>query len=170
MVRSMFDQGVYFSTLLLQRILPLGRAAENKSFDVNKSQIAIALEQIECAEKDFGISVSFEDPFPLCCIEEKYHKYMKGCPEGISRIPIRGDGMISSCGAVGDATLGNILTDTYETIWLNNKKFSEFRKGSFLKNENCVVCCYKEKCRGGCPVRYIMSEENGENFYEKFCF
>lgn len=168
MVASMFHNGVRFSTLLLQRIIPYGKACGSQSYDITKKQIAIAMQQIEQAEKDFGIGISFEDPFPLCCVEEKYHKYMKGCPEGVSRIPIRGDGRISSCGVVGDRNLGNILTDSYESIWVKNARYEEFRSGSFLTNRKCVSCKYKIKCRGGCPVRYMLSEDSGGSFLDKF--
>lgn len=168
MVESVISNDVKFTTLLLQRILPLGRAKDSTSYDLNADQIKVALEQIACAETDFGIEISFEDPFPLCYVPSEYHKYMKGCPEGINRIPIRGNGLISSCGAVGDTVCGNILTDSYEEIWIKNQRFCEFRMGSFLTNERCANCEYKKECRGGCPVRYMISEKNGEPFWKKF--
>lgn len=167
MVSSMYEQGVCFSSLLLQRIMPLGRACNNWNYDISKEQLSIALQQIAAAEKDFDIIISFEDPFPLCCIETKYHKYMKGCPEGINRLAIKGDGRISACGTLHH-TMGNILTDSYNEIWENNPQFLEFRKGSFLSNKKCKTCEYKDLCRGGCPIRYMMSENNGEVFWKKF--
>lgn len=168
MVATTIAHGVNLSALLLQRIIPLGRAKYKNNYDVSKGHIAIALEQIENVEKDFNIEISFEDPYPLCVVPEKYHKYMKGCPEGINRIPVKGDGSITACGAVGDVKIGNILTDTYDEIWTNNKRFMEFRCGSFLTNEKCLECTMKDKCRGGCPVRYIMSEQEHEPFWKKF--
>ncbi len=168
MAKSVQDNGVFFNTLLIQRILPLGRAKNSREYDVKRNQIAEALRQIENAETVLGINISFEDPFPLCYVDEKYHKYMKGCPEGVSRLPVRGDGLVSSCGASGDRVLGNILIDSYEKIWLNNQRFIEFRTASFLKNKKCLNCRYKNACRGGCPVRYMMSENEGEEFWEKF--
>lgn len=168
MVKSVYEQGVEFSTLLLQRIIPYGKAAKKQIYDVNKQQMKIALEQIERAEKEFGVSVSFEDPFPLCYVEEKYHKYMKGCPEGITRMPVRGDGRVSSCGAAGDGLIGNILEDSYEDIWEKNERFVGFRNGKFMTNSKCIQCEYKEKCRGGCPIRYIMTENENEEFWMKF--
>jgi len=168
MVAAVRAKGVSFTALLLQRIIPIGRAKDKKQYDINKDQIVVAFEQIEKVQQDFGVEISFEDPFPLCYVPHQYHKFMKGCPEGISRIPVKGDGTISSCGAVGDVKLGNILTDSYEDIWINNARFSEFRCGSFLTNEKCAECDLKDKCRGGCPVRYIMSEQAGEPFWKKF--
>lgn len=168
MVDAVFSKGVRFSTLLLQRILPLGRAEGDVSYDITAEQIKVAFEQIARAEADFGIEISFEDPFPLCYVPTKYRKYMKGCPEGINRLPIRGNGLVSTCGAVGDATLGNILTDTYEEIWLKNMRFNELRSGAFLTNEKCIDCPDRSECRGGCPVRYIISEQKGEPFWKKF--
>lgn len=168
MVEAVISNGVHFSTLLLQRILPLGRAKDAVIYDLNAEQIQVAFEQISRVETDFGVEISFEDPFPLCYVPTEYHRYMKGCPEGINRMPVRGDGNISCCGAVGDASLGNILTDSYEEIWINNSRFCEFRSGRFLVNERCINCKYKMECRGGCPVRYMISEENGEPFWKKF--
>lgn len=168
MVESVIKNDVKFTTLLLQRILPLGRAKDSVSYDLDAEKIKTVFEQITRAEKDFDIGISFEDPFPWCYVPPEYHKYMKGCPEGINRMPIRGNGLVSSCGALGDAALGNILTDSYEKIWLMSRRFCEFRSGSFLTNEKCVDCEYKKECRGGCPVRYIISEKMGEPFWKKF--
>ena len=120
------------------------------------------------SKKEFGINISFEDPFPLCYVEKKYHKYMKGCPEGITRMPVRGDGRVSSCGAVGDGVVGNILIDSYEDIWEKNEQFLKFRNGTFMTNGRCKQCEYKEICRGGCPIRYIMTENISEEFWVKF--
>lgn len=168
MVKAVRDRGVHFTALLLQRIIPLGRAQEKDIYNLTKKQISEALSQIEQCEKEFNVEISFEDPYPLCCIDKKYFRYMKGCPEGISRLPIKGDGGVSLCGVSSETNLGNILTDSYEKIWENNEHYMKFRTATFLTNSECLDCPYKAVCRGGCPIQYIMGEESGKGFKEKF--
>lgn len=168
MVKSMFNQGVNFTTLLLQRIIPCGRALNSNEFNIVKDQISQVFEQLEEIESEFGINTIFEDPFPLCYVNEKYHKYMTGCPEGISRIAVRGDGRVACCSAMDGFNLGNVLYDSYEKFWTESDYFNNLRKATYLSNVKCQNCEYKIQCRGGCPVQYMMSENVGKNFYDKF--
>lgn len=168
MTKSMFDQGVNFKTLLLQRIFPCGRATDSNEFNVVKKQISCVFEQLERIEKQYGLNIIFEDPFPLCYVKEQDHKYLPGCPSGINRIAIRGDGRVAYCSAVDGIDLGNILTDSYEKIWSQNNYFNKLRNLKYLTNEKCKNCQYINKCRGGCPILYMLSENMGNNFYDKF--
>lgn len=168
MVKAVRDNGVCFTTLLLQRIIPLGRAQGTDSFNLTKRQVHEALLQIEQCENEFNIDISFEDPYPLCCIDKRFFRYMKGCPEGINRLPVKGDGGISLCGVSSETDIGNILTDSYETIWERNEHYIEFRTAAFLTNSECKNCGYRNLCRGGCPIQYIMGEKSGKGFKAKF--
>lgn len=168
MVKAVRDKGVNFTTLLLQRIIPLGRARDKDAYNLTRKQVHQALMQIERCEKEFNIEIAFEDPYPLCCIDKKYFRYMKGCPEGITRLPVKGNGGISLCGVSSETNLGNILTDSYEKIWGKNEHYTAFREATFLKNKECINCGYKNVCRGGCPIQYIMGEESGKGFKAKF--
>ena len=64
--------------------------------------------------------------------------------------------------------IGNILTDSYEKIWSQNNYFNKLRNLKYLTNEKCKNCQYINKCRGGCPILYMLSENMGNNFYDKF--
>lgn len=165
---AIITQGVAISSLLLQRILPCGRAEGTDIYNVNKAQIKKVFQQLQRIENEMHIDISFEDPFPLCYVEPHNYKFIHPCPGGISKIALKGDGSIMSCVAIADSGIGNILTDTYEDAWVHNRFFESLRNMSYLTNEKCSACPLSEKCRGGCPTQYISAETEGDNFYDKF--
>ena len=154
--------------LYLQRIIPCGRAQDSSEFNIVKEQINVMLKSLDKIEKDFRIEIIMEDPYPLCYVNEKYYKYFSQCPEGIDRIAIRGDGQIGFCSASTNSGIGNVLSDSYNQFWVNNPYFVSIREGLYMTNERCKKCKIRKKCRGGCPIQYILAEKNGNNFYDKF--
>jgi len=169
-VKNVVDKGIKVSTLLTQRVIKRGRAKGTDIYETNASQVNKAFKCVARIESELGIDISVEDPYPLCGIEEKYHKYMKGCPEGRSRIPVNGfDGRISSCGVVvGEYGGGNILDDTYDAIWTKSPIFEEFRCQSYLLHEKCRDCLLREACGGGCPLNCKAHHAEGEDFIKIF--
>jgi radical SAM protein with 4Fe4S-binding SPASM domain len=167
-VKSVVSRGVIVTTLLTQRILPFGRAENSVEYNVNAEQVNIAFSQIEKVVSEFGIEISVEDPYPLCYIEEKYWKFMHGCPEGINRIAIGLDGNVSRCGAVPDYSMGNILTTPLLQIWEASTIFNSVRACSHLTLPECLNCQYRERCCGGCPVNCEMCNSLGKNFIHEF--
>lgn len=167
-VKGVISRNVMVDTLLTQRILPFGRAKNSIDYDVVASQVNAAFAQIESAVNDYGIGVSVEDPYPLCCIEKKFWRFMHGCPEGITRIAVSLDGDVSRCGAVPDYSLGNILSESLLDIWNNSKAFDLVRTGCHLTLQECEECEYKEQCCGGCPISCEMCHSLGKNFIHEF--
>ncbi|PKL13765.1 MAG: hypothetical protein CVV52_04645 [Spirochaetae bacterium HGW-Spirochaetae-8] len=167
--KGVIDQGVKLKYLLTQRIVPFGRAENSKEFNITKNQLDIAFEQIIDVEEKLGLSILVEDPYPLCCISEKYWKYMRGCPEGRVRMPIDGNGNVSRCGAVNDYSMGNILVTPLKTIWENSIEFNSFRENKHLiNNDKCCNCILLEKCGGGCPVSCEIYNKLGIDFIKEF--
>ena len=167
-VKGVLSKGVIIDTLLTQRILPFGRAENSTEYDVVAKQVNIAFDQIEKAVSDFRIKASVEDPYPLCCVDEKHWKYMHGCPEGINRIAINLDGDVSRCGAVNDYSLGNILTTPLLQIWDSSTTLNSFRTCGHLTLPECLKCTYQGLCCGGCPVICEMCHKTGKNFIREF--
>lgn len=167
-VRGVISRNVKVSSLLTQRILPFGRAENSKEYDVTAEQVNIAFSQIERAVGDFGISISVEDPYPLCCIEERYWKFMHGCPEGFNRVAIGIDGSVFRCGAVPDYSMGNVLDTPLLQIWGTSRVFNIVRNNSHLIIEECQNCQLRERCCGGCPVSCDMYNSIGKNFIKEF--
>ena len=168
MLGALIKKDLAIDTVFLQRILPLGRAEKTEKYNVKTSQINIALSQVSKAEKEFGINISVEDPFPLCCIDKEFHRYMRGCPEGKTRMPIDESGNISCCGAVGDKSIGNILLDSFEDVWDKSPVFNKFRSNSYISNPKCESCDLINVCGGGCPVSCELCNSRGIDFIKKF--
>lgn len=150
-IKGVVEHGVHVEKLLTQRILPYGRAEKSFSWNVSPRQVNIAFAQAVQAQKDFGIEISVEDPYPLCCIDEAYHQFMHGCPEGRDRIAIGMNGDITRCGAEPKYSKHNIITESLDHIWNNSDLFDDFRKKKYLPAK-CMTCSLLEQCRGGCPI------------------
>jgi|GEM_PF-3274182 len=167
-VEGVHSHGVLVNSLLTQRILPFGRAKNKNEYNLNAEHVNSAFAQIERAAIDFGIDVSVEDPYPLCCIDKRFWEYMHGCPEGTTRIAINMEGDVSRCGAVPDYSVGNVLRTPIQSIWKESIVFNSVRKGNHLTLPECKDCGFREQCCGGCPVHCEMCNYTGNSFIGSF--
>ena len=150
-VRNIIEKiGIKPAYVIVQRIISHGRAKGRSEFSLTSEQANGALEQIDAISTLLGVKIFVEDPFPLCVIDPKYHKYMNRCEWGITKFALNSDGSFSRCGAVHMA-IDNILEKNLLDIWLENQELLNFRKLSFL-DPKCVSCELKEICGGGCPL------------------
>lgn len=150
-VETIFKRGIRIGAVLTQRILPFGRATGADIWNATAEQVNIAFSQAVRAKEDFGINIGVEDPYPFCVIEEEYHQYMHGCPEGTSRLAIGMNGEVIKCGAASHFSKYNILQDSLDFIWNDSDLFKDFREKKFLSSK-CQTCKYLDKCGGGCPI------------------
>ena len=139
------------SHIVVQRIIPSGRAEKNKNYFLTKNQVNTAMEQIDKINRILKIDISIEDPFPLCIVEPNYHKYMHRCEWGISKFSLNAEGYLSRCGATPNQTIGNILDIDFYELWNNTNQLVEFREMRYL-SDRCVQCDNKLICGGGCPI------------------
>lgn len=138
--------------IVFQRIIPFGRAENTHSYELTIHQLATALSLVELAEKEFNLSITFEDPFPLCAIEPKYHRYMRPCEWGLSKVSVDYKGNLSRCGADPRCTLGNIFEiDSLSDLWVNAAELLEFREKNYLE-VRCHNCELLKRCGGACPI------------------
>jgi radical SAM protein with 4Fe4S-binding SPASM domain len=167
-VSGIISRHVNVQSLLTQRILPFGRARNTSEYDVDAAQVNIAFNQIERIVRDFHIDISVEDPYPLCCIEKPFWRFMHGCPEGFNRIAINMDGDISRCGAVPDYSVGNVFLTPIDEIWKTSEAFNAVRNCNHLVLQECKECTHQKQCYGGCPVSCEICNSTKENFIAKF--
>ncbi len=78
------------------------------------------------------------------------------CPAGTTKLGVMPDGSVYPCNLFfgsSDFLLGNILTDSFETIW-NHQALDFFR--NFVGNP-CfkTSCSLHTTCRGGCPAHSL---------------
>ena len=155
--------GVKISYIIIQRIVQFGKAAGSTKYNLNKEQANAALEQINRISEDFGIKITVEDPFPLCVIDKKYHKYMHPCEWGFTKAAISANGDFSRCGADPRCLLGNIFETPIATIWETSPILTSFRKREYL-SEVCQKCKNREICGGGCPLSCESNNDQGMDY------
>ena len=53
--------------------------------------------------------------------------------------------------------MGNIFTDTFESIWLKMDDHSLFRRSKEFQGDSaCQSCTMLEACMGGCPLSNLI--------------
>lgn len=137
--------------IILQRIVPFGRAENSKKYSLTHDDVHLAMKEVEKVNRQLGIKVLVEDPFPLCALDPRFHKYMHPCEWGYTKAAINGDGDLTRCGADPRYLLGNIFETPIREIWENSPLLKEFRSKSYLPG-SCRDCVHLEKCGGGCSV------------------
>jgi radical SAM protein with 4Fe4S-binding SPASM domain len=141
----------------LQRIMPTSRNKEyfNDLFFIPKEGLNKIFEQMSVLEKVLRVpEVYTVDAFPLCVVDEKYHKYVKPCAYGIELFAVSGKGDFRRC-PCSDVSLGNIFVDGLKEIW-ESFELSNFRSLKWLPGK-CKHCNVLKYCLGGCSKSSIES-------------
>lgn len=159
-VQGIINKGIKVNQLLTQRILPYGRASGTSCWNTTAEQVNFFFSQAQRAVHDFGIDVSVEDPYPFCCIDNQYHKFMHGCPEGRDRMAIGMHGEVFRCGAEPVSSNVNVLKCSMDYIWNESGVFDVFRMKKYLPSE-CIGCSLINTCQGGCPISCEKCKMNG---------
>lgn len=150
-VSKIIKQDVALDHIILQRIIQFGRAEGSYNYELSRDMIGIVMKQIELIEKEFGLNIIFEDPFPMCSIEKKYHKYMHPCEWGITKISVDYKGNLSRCGADVFHTFGSVFDSDIFEKWNQNDALNLFRNKKYLPSK-CISCENIDRCGGGCPI------------------
>ena len=164
MLRVLVDrEGLNVSYVILQRIIPFGRAKNSSEFLLSRANIETALEDVLRAHDILGMDITVEDPFPLCVIDERYRKFMHPCEWGYTKAALNGDGDLSRCGADPRYLLGNILKTPISEIWETSPILKEFREKSYLP-DTCRDCEMLDDCGGGCPLSHEPNGDTGIDY------
>jgi len=156
--------------LVVQRIIPCGRAANTLRFSVTKDQVPVIFEQLYEVKELYNLAIDFEDPFPLCIIPEKYrHLQNKPCEWGFTKGSINFNGDLARCGADSRFLLGNIFKiDNLQKCWKENPILIDFRNRKWLP-QKCQECELLEKCGGGCSLSRITDKDHECDILCSFC-
>jgi radical SAM protein with 4Fe4S-binding SPASM domain len=157
------EKKINLSYIILQRIIPLGKASEISSYTITRDQAIKSLYEIREIEKQFGIDIVIEDPFPICILPEELHKYIKPCQWGINKVSINAEGDLSRCGADPRYRLGNVLETPLNEIWENSDLLKSFRNKSYLPGR-CQICDDLDQCGGGCPLSCEIEKDHGIDY------
>jgi len=164
MIQSLVKvEKINISYIIMQRIVSMGKACGSSDYKLTKEQANAALEQIAKIDRDFGINITVEDPFPLCVIDSVYHKYMRACEWGFTKAAINLNGDFSRCGADPRCLLGNILKTPISEIWETSPILKSFRNRDYL-SDDCKKCPLVERCGGGCPLSCESNNDQGIDY------
>ena len=164
------NEKVKIKKLVIQRIIPCGRAANTTRFSVTKEQVPIFFKQIHQIKQDYNLNIDFEDPFPLCIIPEKY-RYLqkKPCEWGFIKGSVNFNGDLARCGADARFSLGNIFEiDNIQQFWKKSPILIDFRSRRWLPRE-CQKCELLKKCSGGCSLSRITDKDHECDILCPFC-
>lgn len=155
MVKNLIDHekicSDFMRYVMVQRIIPNGFISDKFKYSLKKDQITPLFENIERIRSELGLKITFEDAFPLCAVNEDYHKYLSPCAWGYSRCSMNWNGDVSRCGADPSYKLGNIFENSLDEIWENSPILQSFRSVDWMPTE-CKACSSLSKCRCGCPL------------------
>lgn len=158
------DNNVSLDYIILQRIVPFGRAQDTSEFILLKQQVCKALDEIEKIDLELGIEIIVEDPFPLCILEKKHHKYMNHrCAWGWDKVALNPKGDLSRCGADPRFTLGNLFETPLNKIWNESPVLKSFRSFGYLPGR-CQICEHLEYCGGGCPLSCEKDKDHSTDY------
>lgn len=146
--------------VILQRIIPFGRAKGSDRYSLSNKDINNALKAVLQAKQDFKIAIMVEDPFPLCVIDKKYYSIMHPCEWGYTKAALNGKGDVTRCGADPRYLLGNVFETPLSQIWASSPLLEQFRKKAHLP-PFCHTCEMLEQCGGGCPLSNTVGDETG---------
>lgn len=164
------NEKVKIRELVIQRVIPCGRAANTLKFSITKEQVLIIFEQLHKIRRDYNIKIDFEDPFPLCIVPKEY-RYLqnKVCEWGFIKGSLNFDGNLARCGADGRFLLGNILKIKYlQKFWRENPILVDFRSREWLP-KRCQKCKLLEKCGAGCSLSRITNKDHECDILCPFC-
>lgn len=161
--RIVDKEKVPLNYIIIQRIVPFGRAANSSEFTIMRKQAEEALYGIRRVDTELGIKIVVEDPFPLCVLPDSLKKYMAPCEWGFTKASLSADGDLSRCGADPRYRFGNILETPLLELWNTSDILKSFRERSYLPGR-CRVCKEMERCGGGCPLSAEIEKDHGIDY------
>lgn len=147
------NEGIKTKELVIQRVIPRGRAEHYPELCLTKKHVRVVFEQIHQIQKKYNLKIDFEDPFPLCIVPKKQRFLQeRPCEWGFFKASVNFDGGIARCGADSRFLLGNIFEiKNLQKFWRENPVLVDFRSRKWL-SEECQECSLLEKCGGGCSL------------------
>jgi radical SAM protein with 4Fe4S-binding SPASM domain len=133
----------------MNSIIATGRAPES-GLELSQSELELALTEVTAAAEDLGLRFTWYSPTRYCELNPlQFGLGPKRCTAAEYNICIEPDGQVLPCQSYFE-TAGNILRDSWETIW-NGELFQSIRSRT-KRDEPCVGCPDFDVCGGGCPL------------------
>ncbi len=105
--------------------------------------------------KEIGIELQWYTPTCYKKLDPMALSFgMKCCSAAQYNMTIEPYGMVIPCQSWLQEKLGNILTDSWTSIWDNPVALNLRNRGYLKKMPECQGCDYIDVCGGGCPLEY----------------
>ncbi|KYK35154.1 MAG: radical SAM protein [Theionarchaea archaeon] len=135
---------------LIDLIIPEGRSKVNTQYQLTADFYVEKLPPlIKRIKKERGKKVIFNIPLAISPLTIDF----VSCTVGKEICGLLPNGDISICGVGIDKkelTLGNVLEDDIEDIWVNSPAFLTLRKSTFESKGICGNCIFGKYCMGHC--------------------
>lgn len=165
MVKMLIEEGARIKQVQLHRILPEGDARLHPdNFTLTQEQWHIVFEQAGRIRDELGVTVLFEDGFPLCLIQPEYRDIVAPCPCGFTSLTIGPQGDVRHC-ACHTESLGNIRHASLQTIWHNS--LTRYRSTN-RQYDACLACDLLQICRGGCSSSGGAKRDENNDILKKY--
>lgn len=142
-----FSRNFPIDGISINRFILAGYGKNRKDLQLSVAQLNELASEIDKANRDFKLTVSFGDAIPLCILKEEYHYLTSRCTTGSTYCCITPEGNLKLCNAT-QMVLGNILDKSIKELW-QQPKLKEFRSLKWLPIK-CLDCKYLKRCLGGC--------------------
>ncbi len=150
---------LFVSYVMVQRVIPMGRAKGVLEHGISKKQARVLFEELQKIGDVYKLPIIFEDAFPFCIVDKKFHKMMQRCEWGFTKCALDCEGNVSRCGSDPRYQLGNIFKESLQEIWKKSKTLKDFRGNKWLPPK-CKKCRLVERCHGGCSLSNITKKDH----------
>ena len=139
------------NTLICSGRGTVAREGKEVPLDVIKATLKHALD----VARDVGIRLEWYTP---TCYRQlnpiEFGFGAKSCSAAQYNMTVEPDGSVIPCQSWLNEKVGNILKNSWESIW-NHPICLRFRDKAYLKDrEECEGCEHLSQCYGGCPLEY----------------
>jgi len=143
----------------LETVIPIGRAAADPRFCLNRAQTRQLLDFIAAARTDGALPVSFGCEGWLGLeYERRVRDRFFFCHAGVSVASVLANGDISACPDLRDRFVqGNVRRDDFVEVW--EDRFEAYRQRDWMHTSLCADCDAWKDCQGGAMHNWTESGE-----------
>jgi uncharacterized protein len=147
----------------LVAVAPIGRAADAQGDimidrdNYSDSQIRL-LDRWLKSGNEFERSALWKYIVPVLTGSPIECMFQENCQDGFIGVDSNGD--VYPCGRFcggGEFLYGNIVTDSFESIWNHPTRIALTQRSANLLEGKCGACNYVSICNGGCPLQGYLN-------------
>jgi radical SAM protein with 4Fe4S-binding SPASM domain len=140
--------------LVLDTVMPVGRAAENPDLLLDRDETAHLFDEALAMQEHTKVRIEIPHRVPPHKPLGKVLFGGFGCRCGILRCHIDARGSVSPTGFLKDMCPGNLRQQSFKQIWDSGASLVQFRRPT--GNTQCATCSCFAECRGGCRARALL--------------